>query len=901
MLRWHRWGDSRLSVTWLHVSDFHFRGGDGYDSDVVLRALVESVRRYRSQGRTVDLVFATGDIAQSGQPGEYVAATRFFDELLAALGLPRERLFVVPGNHDVDRKLSVGLVRTLHNREECDDYFGPAVPKPHATQKMRAFGQWFDGYFQGIRRFPTESSCAAVETLNIDALTLAVLPVNSALFSVDDSDHAKLLLGRRCLDAALLELRATKAAVKIVLLHHPLDWLSDVERSNVKAALHKDADVILRGHLHETDVETVVTTVGQALHIAAGAAYQTRKWPNRAYYATLTEDRHLCVFPIRYEDSPTELWTTDPSVFPNDPGHERSFALAQRNDESEPRSAVKSPAPAAAAREPQRFRSNVASRGNAPFLGRDPLLNEMSNRLSNVAVEQVLVLHGQPGVGKSELAREYARRHAERYPGGRFIVNGGSEVIELARVGTNMLGLQFAPDLPLADQCEQTLLGLHGQASLLIFDNPVSRESIAPWLPRSGMSLHAVVTTTNERWCDDWPGVFVPPLPDEAALSLVQELGGPEVARQLGDGLVAMAGGLPMQLVPAVRALAYEQRRGRLDRAAVKLASSAKDSFDLAVDTLPREARIVLHAAAFLSLQRILPDEVFHHVEVLLGGTRADFDRLLDMCADLHLLEGQSELRMHQLLATYLKGRRGVDLQDADLQALRDRQASRAIALACQVAASPADASVVGPFLTYPLRPDAWQATRLDVDDVGQCHFGNAMSTIGRFVEAMPWFERSVECMPRGGDDGLFDHERLGASLSQVGDCLLSLGRYEEARPWLERAVAEAEQGDVHRRVDHTSLGASLHQVGYCLSSLGRHEEARPWFERAVAEAEQGDVHGRVSHASLGASLHQVGDCLSSLGCHEEARPWFERATAEAEQGDTSGRVDSSRVEDRAD
>ena len=40
-----------MNVTWLHVSGFHFRGGDPYDRDVVLRALVQSVKRFREDGK----------------------------------------------------------------------------------------------------------------------------------------------------------------------------------------------------------------------------------------------------------------------------------------------------------------------------------------------------------------------------------------------------------------------------------------------------------------------------------------------------------------------------------------------------------------------------------------------------------------------------------------------------------------------------------------------------------------------------------------------------------------------------------------------------------------------------------------------------------------------------------
>lgn len=105
-----------MNVTWLHVSDFHFRGGvSPYDRQVILRALVQSVRRFRDTGRVPDVIFATGDVAYSGKAQEYALATEFFDDLLEAAGLDRRRLHLVPGNHDVDRTRGVGLARTLES------------------------------------------------------------------------------------------------------------------------------------------------------------------------------------------------------------------------------------------------------------------------------------------------------------------------------------------------------------------------------------------------------------------------------------------------------------------------------------------------------------------------------------------------------------------------------------------------------------------------------------------------------------------------------------------------------------------------------------------------------------------------------------------------------------------
>ena len=88
-----------MSLTWLHISDFHFKSGDPYDRDVVLKALVESVARHVEQGRAPHLIFATGDIAFSGKAAEYALAGIFFDDLLKAAKLEKGQLFVIPGNH----------------------------------------------------------------------------------------------------------------------------------------------------------------------------------------------------------------------------------------------------------------------------------------------------------------------------------------------------------------------------------------------------------------------------------------------------------------------------------------------------------------------------------------------------------------------------------------------------------------------------------------------------------------------------------------------------------------------------------------------------------------------------------------------------------------------------------
>jgi 3',5'-cyclic AMP phosphodiesterase CpdA len=91
----------------LHLSDLHERGpreGETWRRRRVLGEAWERNLDVLAEDGAVDLVCFTGDAADWGLAEQYEAATEFFDAALERLGLGRERLFVVPGNHDIARE-----------------------------------------------------------------------------------------------------------------------------------------------------------------------------------------------------------------------------------------------------------------------------------------------------------------------------------------------------------------------------------------------------------------------------------------------------------------------------------------------------------------------------------------------------------------------------------------------------------------------------------------------------------------------------------------------------------------------------------------------------------------------------------------------------------------------------
>jgi 3',5'-cyclic AMP phosphodiesterase CpdA len=107
----------------LHISDLHVGGNEGPDGwrrrRVLGDAWAANLDALLEDG-PLDLICFTGDLAFSGKAEQYEALTPFIADLLHRVKLPLDRLFVVPGNHDIDRDLAKAARKALREL----DYHG---------------------------------------------------------------------------------------------------------------------------------------------------------------------------------------------------------------------------------------------------------------------------------------------------------------------------------------------------------------------------------------------------------------------------------------------------------------------------------------------------------------------------------------------------------------------------------------------------------------------------------------------------------------------------------------------------------------------------------------------------------------------------------------------------------
>jgi len=273
-------------IAWLQVSDIHMQQRAEWSQDFVLRAMADSIRQRRGQGLTLDFILATGDLAFSGKKEEYELVKRFFEELVRASGVSKERIFCIPGNHDVNRdrqKLCFqGARSALSSPNAVDPVLAPDNDDlPTLLQRQEAYRSFQTTYFGCQARTVTPDGLAYVSSLTIDDVVIGIVGLNSAwLAEGGNADHGNLLIGERQVINAFDAADKLDAHIVIGMAHHPLHLLRDFDRNAATRHITKRCDFYQCGHLHQPESHGAGFDASACLTVAAGASFETREFQN---------------------------------------------------------------------------------------------------------------------------------------------------------------------------------------------------------------------------------------------------------------------------------------------------------------------------------------------------------------------------------------------------------------------------------------------------------------------------------------------------------------------------------------------------------------------------------------------------------------------------------------------
>jgi Calcineurin-like phosphoesterase len=285
-----------MKHNFLHLSDLHFRGDWPEQSDLVLEALFADIKIQRAHFPDAYVIFS-GDLVQAGgAAGQYDAFAAKVSEGLSAVGFPRERRISIPGNHDVSRAallpkllLQQGSLSLMKDEELFNNHLS------QLTEQF--FSTTFTPYRTAEATFAKYTCCheqLGGSGWDLDD-SIGVYCLNSALCS---SGGLNDLQGKPIVDKGFLQidtraiyrwLAESTTARKVLIMHHPLDWLTDWSSEELSLIIAKYFHVVVSGHVHRPTSSYSFNGVSGVVHAVAPALF-TRKSETLGYsYLTISE------------------------------------------------------------------------------------------------------------------------------------------------------------------------------------------------------------------------------------------------------------------------------------------------------------------------------------------------------------------------------------------------------------------------------------------------------------------------------------------------------------------------------------------------------------------------------------------------------------------------------------
>jgi tetratricopeptide (TPR) repeat protein len=562
----------------------------------------------------------------------------------------------------------------------------------------------------------------------------------------------------------------------------------------------------------------------------------------------------------------------------------------------------KRPFPGAASREGAgvaRFPGRAPAIFNVPprnpnFTGRGELLQALRRQLSQAeagAGVRVGAIYGLGGVGKTQLAIEYAYRYATDHDLVWWIPAEQPMTIpgRLAALARRL----HLPDLSSLDEQVALLFDELGQRDrwLLMYDNATGPAALDGLHPPAGGG-HLLITSRNPAWRGMGATIGVTVLSRTESIAFLRRRGGlhEDAAAPLAEAL----GDLPLALEQAAAYLdetstAPEEYLDLLkDRAGELFSLGAPSNSEQTIATtwtlaLRRAgdespaAEQLLALCAFLSPENVPRSLLTDHPDVLpeplaaAARDRLGFQRALGALRRYSLVTATQEgLDLHRLVQAITR------------QHLDAEQTQKWIAAALGL--------LTAAFPERPSDPDMWpRSGRLlrhvlavcDHAIAGQTEPDTAarlLTSAARYLWSRADLQQATVLLERA----LAIHEaQLGpnhlttaSSLNNLAAALRACNDLADARRHLERALGIREH---HFGLAHPETAEILNNLGTVLRAQGNFDQAATLLERALAirTAQLGR-----DHPDTAQSLHSLAAVRREQGDLGEARTLYEQAVA---------------------
>ncbi len=509
----------------------------------------------------------------------------------------------------------------------------------------------------------------------------------------------------------------------------------------------------------------------------------------------------------------------------------------------------------------------------------------------------ISAVSGMGGIGKSELALQYAYKHeTTTYPGGICWLKAredlGVQIVEFAL----FCEYPMPPsDWDLVKKVRWYWQQWRNEATLIVFDDVQGYGDIQPFLPPP-KSQFRVLLTSRSKFPAPVQDCEIKVLSEARSIELLGSFN-PEVKSNIeadlatAEEICKWLGYLPLGLELLGRYLAND-----LDLTIADVWQVLNSERLMAQALLTAEAGMTAElgviAAFELSWQKLTPEAKELAARMSLFALTEIPWRLVEQClsgwepqqlkdlrqsllgASLLTRTRQGMYELHQLLQEFFA------LKLAEMPEREEFSTKFAQVLTAVAKTIPQTVTVEQQTSLNPFMPHLEVATKfseyLPDEDKTWCCTGLARfyQAQSQFTTVESWYKKAL--IIREKELGA-NHPDTASSLNNLAGLYRSTGRYTDAEPLFARSLAirEKELG-----ANHPDTATSLNNLAGLYKSTGRYTEAEPLYVRslAISEKELG-----ANHPDTATSLNNLAGLYRSTGRYAEAEPLYVRAVAIAE------------------
>ena len=293
-------------MRFLHISDLHFGVDKGETArvqrDNYMRLLLDQIKEI-ANSKAIDYIFITGDIGWYADKSDYALALVYIRELMEICKIDAKRVFMCPGNHDVDRN-AIADKAFPNDQNEANRWLKVERLSGYLSPCFAAYNNFCREL--GVNEYRIGSQLGYLVG-SIEKDDIRVISLNSAWYAQSDEVKDKMWVGTNFLQVIKRDLstkndneKANKhrrqeyaSKLTVALVHHPSEkWHEDEthnfpRKANTFNQLCCMSDIILTGHTHETKCNLHYRE-GTSI-TGTGALYNDSSYHNAFYLYEFTQ------------------------------------------------------------------------------------------------------------------------------------------------------------------------------------------------------------------------------------------------------------------------------------------------------------------------------------------------------------------------------------------------------------------------------------------------------------------------------------------------------------------------------------------------------------------------------------------------------------------------------------